>query len=89
MPNGETKAIDLHLFTDASSSACSAVAIAVVEQNSRKVKGLLVSKSRLSKRNTSIPRLEFISGHMGANLARNVCHALKRLPIRVGGDMAG
>ena len=83
VPPGETKAIDLHLFTDASSSACSAVAIAVVEQNSRKVKGLLVSKSRLSKRNTSIPRLELISGHMGANLARNVCHALKRLPIRL------
>ena len=57
VPPGETKAIDLHLFADASSSACSAVAIAVVEQNSGKAKGLLVSKSRLSKRNTSIPRL--------------------------------
>ena len=82
-PAGETKAIELHLFTDASALACSTVAIAVVDQDSRKLKGLLASKSRLAKRNTSIPRLELVGGQMGANLARNLTRALKRLPIRL------
>ncbi|CAB4006695.1 Hypothetical predicted protein [Paramuricea clavata] len=82
MPAGETKAIELHLFTQASALACSTVAIAVVDQDSRKSKGLIASKSRLAKRNTSIPRLELVSGQMGANLARNLTRALKRLPIQ-------
>ena len=75
VPAGETKAIELHLFTDASTLACSTVAIAVVDQDSRKSKGLLASKSRLAKRNTSIPRLELVGGQMGANLARNLTRA--------------
>ena len=81
VPVGTTKAVDLHLFVDASTMAYSTVAIAVVEQEATKSKGILVSKSRLSKRNTSIPRLELVSGHMGANLARNLTQALKRLPL--------
>ena len=40
------------------------------------VKGLLASKSRISKRNTSNARLELISGHMAVNLAKNLCQAL-------------
>ena len=83
MPAGTTKAVELHLFADASALACSTVAIAVVEQDSGKTKGLLVLKSRLSKLNTSIPRLELVSGHMGANLARNLTRALKGLPIQL------
>ena len=83
VPAGETKTIELHLFTDASALACSTVAIAVVDQDSRKSKGLLSSKSRLAKRNTSIPRLELVGGQMGANLARNLTRAFKRLPIRL------
>ena len=81
--SGKTKGIDLHLFSDASTMACCTAAIAVVEDGSGKSKGLLASKSRLSKRNTSVPRLELVSGHMGANLARNLTRALKRLPIRL------
>ena len=61
--------------------ACSAVTIAVTEHDSGVVKGLLSSKSRISKRNTSILRLELVSGHMAANLIKNLCNALKRLPI--------
>ena len=61
VPAGEIKAIDLHLFIDASALVCSTVAIAVVEQPCIKSKGILVSKSRLSKQNTSIPRLHGIS----------------------------
>ena len=83
VPVGTTKAVDFHLFVDASTMACSTVAIAVVEQEATKSKGFLESNSRLSKRNTSIPRLELVRGQMGANLARNLTRALKRLPLRL------
>ncbi|XP_048575296.1 uncharacterized protein LOC116604510 [Nematostella vectensis] len=75
------KTIHLHVFADASNVACSAVMIAIVEDTTGVVKGLLTSKSRISKRNTSIPRLELVSGHMAANMVKNVCAALKRWPI--------
>lgn len=41
----------------------------VVEQETRIVKGLLTPKSRISKRNTSITRLELVSSQMAANMA--------------------
>ena len=78
----KVKAVHLHLFADASNLACSAMTIAVVEQDTGTVKGFLTSKSRISKRNTSIARLELVSGQIAANLARNLAIALKRLPIR-------
>ena len=53
--SGETKGVDLHWFSDASTMACCTAAIAVVEDGSGKSKRLLASKSRLSKRNTSVP----------------------------------
>ena len=53
------------------------MSIAVVEQDTGTVKGLLAYKSRISKRNTSIARLELVSGQMAANLARNLTNALK------------
>ena len=56
------KAVHLHVFADASNIACSAVTIAVVEHSTGFVKGLLTSKSRISKRNTSISRLELVGG---------------------------
>ena len=52
--SGKTKGIDLHLFSDASTMACCTAVIAVVEDDFGKSKGLLASKSRLSKRNTSV-----------------------------------
>ena len=76
------KAVHLHIFADASTLACCAAAIAVVEGSTGVVKGLLASKSRISKRDTSIPRLELVSGHMAANLARNLCNALHGWPIK-------
>ena len=45
------------------------------------VKGLLTSKSRISKRNTSIARLELVSGQMAANMIGNLQNTLKRGPI--------
>ena len=74
-------AVYLHIFADASNLACSCVTVAVIEQTTGTVKGLLASKSRISKRNTSIPRLELVSGQMAANMARNICLALKRTPM--------
>ena len=76
------EAVDIHQFADASNLACSTVAIAVIQQGTMKVKGLLTSKSRISKRNTSIARLELISGHMAVNLAKNLCQALNGWSIR-------
>ena len=78
----EVKAIELHLFADASNLACSAVTIAVIEQSTDTVKGLLISKSRISKKNTLIPRLELVAAHMAANMAKNIHNALHRLPIK-------
>ena len=57
------------------------LSIAVVEHSTATVKGLLTAKARISKRNTSIPRLELIGGQLAANMAKNVCKALKQLPI--------
>ena len=50
-------AVLLHVLADASNLACCAAAIAVVEHSLAVVKGLLTSKSRISKRETSIARL--------------------------------
>ena len=44
-------------------------------------KGLLTSKSRISKRSKSIARLELVSGLMAVNMAKNLCTPLQRWPI--------
>ena len=75
---GLVQAVHLHVFADASNIACSAVTIAVVEGERGVVKGLLTSKSRISKRNTSIARLELVGKQMAANMVRNLHNALKR-----------
>ena len=46
----EVKSIDLCLFADASSLACSAATIALVKRDTGTVQGLLNSKSRISKK---------------------------------------
>lgn len=48
---GRIEAVHLHIFADASNIAAT---VAVVEGATGVVKGLLTSKSRISKRNTSI-----------------------------------
>ena len=78
---GRIQAIHLHVFADASNIACSPVAIAVVEGETGVVKGLLTSKSRVSKRNTPIARIELVSGQMVANMVKNLHNAIKRWPI--------
>ena len=74
---GRIQAVHLHVFADASNIACSAVAIAVVEGETGVVKGLLTSKSRVSKRNTSIARLELVSRQMAVKMVRNLHNSLK------------
>ena len=76
------KAVHIHQFADASEIACSTVTIAIVEDETNRVMGLLTSKSRIAKKNTTIARLELISGHMAANMVRNLCKALQGLPIQ-------
>ena len=76
------KAVHLHVFADASTLACCSAAITVVEGTAGVVKALLASKSRISKRDTSIPRRELIGGHMAANMARNLCNALLRWSVK-------
>ena len=73
-----TKADAVHLraFTDASNLACCTAATAVTEHSSAMIKGLLTSRLRISKRDTSIARLELISGQMAVNLAKNIHNAL-------------
>lgn len=75
------RAVHLHAFADASNIACSAVTVAVVEHSTGFVKVLLTSKSRISKCNTSISRLELVGGQMAANMVRNLLTTLGRWPI--------
>ena len=77
----ELRTIHVHQFADASNLACSTLTIIVAKQDNETVRGLLISKSRISKGNTTIARLELIAGHMTASMVRNVCRALKEWPI--------
>lgn len=71
----------LHAFADASKDGVSAVLYAVVQQGGEINQGLLASKSRLSKKNLTIPRLELVAAHMAANILENSSHALKMFPL--------
>ena len=65
-------AVTLHGFGDASKIGVSATVYAVVQQGNNTTQGLVCSKSRLAKKNLSIPRLELVAAHMTSNLALNV-----------------
>ena len=69
--------IQLHSFGDASSKGVCAAVYAVVNQESGTTQGLVTSKSRLSKKSLTIPRLELVAGHMAVNLAVNVRDTLQ------------
>ena len=74
--------VDLHVFGDASVLGCCAAAYVVVYQPSSVNQGLIASKSRLSTRDMTIPRLELIAAHMATNLAANIKEALPSQNIR-------
>ena len=73
--------IELHAFGDASEKRILAVVYAVVQQPPGYSVGIIAARSRLAKKDTSIPRLELVSSHMAANLLENVKDALEGLPV--------
>eukprot|EP00794_Sanderia_malayensis_P013528 gene13528-biopygen10795 len=75
-------AIILHGFADASSAGCCASIYAVTHQEQNVNQGLLVAKSRLAKRDLSIPRLELVACHMTSNLLHNTIEALSQFKVQ-------
>ena len=63
--------VTLDIFADASSKGVCAAVCDVVDQLKGKSQGLLTSKSRLSKKTFTIPRLELIAAHLATNLLSN------------------
>ena len=70
--------IEHHLFGNARIIGTIVVAYAVIQQTSSRMQGFISSKSRLSKKNTSIPSLELIAAVMVAKLTENIKNSLKR-----------
>ena len=68
--------IEIHLFSDASINRLCTVAYAVIYQPNKISQSLIISKSRLAKRNLTIPSLELIAAQMSANLSQNIKNAL-------------
>ena len=81
--------IDLDVFGEASILENCVAVYAVVYQPSITNMGILVSKSRISKKDVAIPRLELVSAHMDSNLVSNVLSALKTEKIRSVVGLAG
>ena len=77
----QIREVKLHAFGDASKRGVCAAVYAVVMQDSNTTQGLVTAKSRLSKANLTIPRLELVAGHMAMNLAVNVRDAMQGLPV--------
>ena len=73
--------VKLHAFGDASRDGVGAAIYAVVTQASGISQGLVTAKSLLPKQEFTIPRLEFVAGHMTVNLAVNVLEALECFPL--------
>ena len=74
--------VDLHVFGDTSALGCCAPAYVIVYQPSSVNQGLIASKSRPSKKDMTIPRLELIAALMATNLAANFKEALPSHNIR-------
>ena len=64
--------IDIHLFSDASINGVYTVVYEVIYQPNKISQGLITSKTRLAKRNLTIPRLELIASQMSANVSQNI-----------------
>ena len=74
--------IDIHLFSDESINEVCTVPYAVICQPNEISQGLITSKSKLAKRNLTIPRLELIAAQMFANLSQNIKNALNHQNVR-------
>ena len=82
MHQEEICSIDLHAFGDTSGQGTAAAVYAVVNQEQGVTQGLITAKARLAKKNLTVPRLEFVSGQMAANLLDNVRNVLTRFPVQ-------
>ena len=78
---GLLHSVTLHVFADASAKGVSAALYAIIHQSEGKSQGLLASKSRISKKNLTIPRLELVAAQMAAKLLSNARTALKKYSI--------
>ena len=70
------------MFNDTSLTGFCAEAYTVVNQQNIFSQNLITTKSRLARKNLSIPRLELVAAHMSANLAENIKICLSKLNIR-------
>ena len=68
--------VDIHVFGDASLLETYTVSDAVIWQPSGTKQGLNVTKSRLSKKQLTIPTLELVAAQMVANLAGKIWNSL-------------
>ena len=77
----EITLIEFQGFSDASTLRCCVIVYAAVRQGNQLSQGLLTSKSRLSKKNLTIPRLELVSCHIISNLLDNMANTLELYSI--------
>ena len=80
MYNEKMRSVPFMLLQTPVQRECAAV-YAVVDQLKGKSQGLLTSKSRLAKKNLTIPLLELIATHMATNLLSNAKIALRKYPF--------
>ena len=74
--------LDIHLFSDESLIGVCTIAIAVVNQQNIFTQNLITIKSRLARKNLSIPRLELVVTQMSASLVENVKICLNKLNVK-------
>ena len=80
--NTKAGELSLHGFADASKQAvCAAVYLMVTSPDGMVDTNLLVAKSRISPKNTTIPRLELVAAHTLAKLLRHVTETLSSFEI--------
>ena len=73
--------MQLHSFGDASIIRIIAAAYTVIQQTSSTTQGFIPRKSRLSKKNSSIPRLKLIATVMVGNCVENIANSLQRFKV--------
>ena len=78
----KTEAIDFHVFINASIIGTAVALYAVIYESSGTLQGLVAAKSRLSKKNLTIPRQKLAAMHMAPNLCKNIRDSLEEQLIR-------
>ena len=74
--------IDIHRFGNSSINGVCTVGGATIYQPNRISQGLIIIKSRLAKKNLTMPHLELITAQMSANYAQNIKNALNNQNVR-------